>query len=272
MTSQFDRKTLAHDIVIAGKGLHSGNDVTVTIHPSDSGIWFRCGSDRIQASPENVRDTSRCTVLGPISTVEHIMSALAGCEITDAEIELTSPEMPALDGAAGVYAAELLKAGNQTIGKAVCNGPFARVFTHENESKIAIAAGSGHWKFDFVNENRWPFCQTFETESVARDYAEGIAPARTFDFEENIPLIQAAGLAKGLDLSTALILGKSGYINDPLLENEPARHKMLDLIGDLYLAGVPIRLLNVAASRAGHWLNVKAAKVLSEATKIERLG
>lgn len=271
MTAEFERKTLAQQIVLDGKGLHSGNAVTVTIHPSENGIWFRCGSDRVQATPDNVKDTSRCTTLGPISTVEHLMSALAGCEITDAEIELTSPELPALDGASGVYASEILKVGTKVIGKAACTGPYARVFVHEDDSKIAIAAGSGHWKFDFINEKRWPFHQTFETETVCAAYATGIAPARTFDVEENIPLIQAAGLAKGLDLSTALILGMEGYVNEAQFPDEPARHKLLDLIGDLYLSGVPIRFLNVAAERAGHWLNVKAAKLLADNVKIVRL-
>jgi len=271
LTVQFERRTVAKDVLFSGKGLHSGNPVQVAVKPGEDGIWFRCGQDRIQARPENVTDTSRCTILGPISTIEHMMAALAGCDITDAEIELSNPEMPALDGASAEYAAQILATGASAIGMATCTGPYARVFVQEKESKVAIAAGSGHWKFDFINENRWPFHQSFETESVHNDFVKGLAPARTFDFEENVPLIQAAGLAKGLNLETALILGKDGYTNPPQFEDEPARHKMLDLVGDLYLAGVPIRLLSVAAIRSGHWLNVRAAKVLSEATKIERI-
>lgn len=269
MTIEFERKTVAKDVLFNGKGLHSGNPVDVAVKPGDDGIWFRCGKDRIKACPNNVSDTSRCTILGPISTIEHMMAALAGCEITDAEVELSSPEMPALDGASGEYTKTILATGSTVIGIAACSGPYARVFVQENESKVAIAAGSGHWKFDFISENRWPFHQTFETESVHSDFNGDIASARTFDFEENVPLIQAAGLARGLNLDTALILGKDGYVNAPQFQNEPARHKMLDMIGDLYLSGVPIRLLSVAAVRSGHWLNVKAAKVLSEAAKIE---
>lgn len=272
MTVEFDRRTVAREAVFEGAGLHSGVPVSVVVRPGDDGIWFRCGHDRIRACPDSVTDTSRCTALGSISTVEHIMAALAGCDITDAEIELSSPEMPALDGASGAYAAELAKAGAKAIGRARWPGLYARIFVHENDSKVAIASGSGHWKFEFINEGRWPFSQIYESTGVHEAFPTDIAPARTFDFEENVPLIQAAGLAKGLDETTALILGREGYLNEALFEDEPARHKMLDIIGDLYLSGVPIRYLNVAATRSGHWLNVKAARLLWQTAKVERLG
>lgn len=271
MTVEFDRKTVAEDVVFEGAGLHSGVSVRVVVKPGNDGIWFRHAQDRIKACPESVKDTSRCTALGSISTVEHIMAAFAGCEITDAEVELSAPELPALDGASGVYVAEIVKAGLETVGRARWLGLYARVFAHENESRVAVASGSGHWKFEFLNEGRWPFSQIYESAAVHEDFPSEIAPARTFDFEENVPFIQAAGLAKGLDEKTALILGPDGYRNEAIFEDEPARHKMLDIIGDLYLSGVPIRFLNVAATRSGHWLNVKAAQMLRQAAKIEFL-
>jgi len=269
LTFEFERKTVLKDALFEGYGLHSGVPVSMAVRPGDEGIWFRCGQERVRACPESVTDTSRCTMLGSISTVEHLMAALAGCEITDAEIELSAPELPAMDGAAAAYVAGLAEACNETIGRALWPGLFARVFAQENGSKIAIAAGEGHWKFEFVHESRWPFSQLYESRAVHEAFASNIAPARTFDFEENVPLIQAAGLAQGLDEKTALILGREGYVNPALFDDEPARHKMLDLIGDLYLSGTPIRFLNVAASRAGHWLNVRAARMLWEAAKIE---
>lgn len=271
MTVEFERKTVAKEVVFEGLGLHSGVPVRVAVRPGGDGIWFQCGAERVQANPENVTDTSRCTMLGPISTVEHLMAALAGFEITDAEVELSAPELPALDGAAGVYASALAGAGAAAVGRARWPGLYARAFVNENGSKIAVSSGEGHWKFEFVSAGRWPFSQTFESRAVHQDFAWAIAPARTFDFEENVPKVQAAGLAKGLDATTALILGREGYLNEPLFPDEPARHKMLDLIGDLYLAGVPIRFLNVAATRAGHWLNVRAAMVLWKNARVERL-
>jgi UDP-3-O-acyl-N-acetylglucosamine deacetylase len=268
--SEFDRKTPKQDVIFEGAGLHSGTPVRVIVHPASDGIRFRFGSEIVQAHPKNVTDTSRCTKLGSISTVEHLMSALAGCEITDADIELNAQELPALDGSSAFYCQEFQKVGTTVVGRAQLTGPFARVFMHEKNSKIAVATGSGHWKFEYNTGDRWPHCQVYEIESVHEGYVHQIAGARTFGMEEELAAVQAAGLAKGLDLKTALVIGHQGYMNAPLFEMEPARHKMLDLIGDLYLVGVPIRFLNVACEQGGHWINVKAAAMLADNVKIEK--
>lgn len=265
----FERRTLKRDVVFQGRGLHSGTPVEVAVRPASHGIWFSCGSEKTQASPENVTDTSRCTKLGGVSTVEHMMSALAGLGITDVDVELTSPELPADDGSSIGFVAGLSAAGFEDLGQAIVSGPFARVFTHDQRAKIAISAGSGHWRYDFESENRWPHSQTYETQQVSADYIAQIAPARTFGFEDELPAIIEAGLAQGLDMTTALVLGKDGYRNAPLYPDEPARHKLLDIIGDLALAGVPIGLLNVAAQRSGHRLNVEAAALLARSIHIE---
>ena len=94
----YTRKTLQSDVVMEGLGLHSGIPVKVHIYPGDQGIAFRRGDERVLAKPENVTDTTRCTTLGPVSTIEHLMSAFAGLEITDAEVEVDAPELPGLDG------------------------------------------------------------------------------------------------------------------------------------------------------------------------------
>ncbi len=95
MTSR--RRTLLEPVRFEGLGLHSGVPVLMVVHPSSEGICFRLGSDRISATPDNVTDTRRCTRLGSIGTVEHLMSAFAGLEITDAEVELDAPEVPGMD-------------------------------------------------------------------------------------------------------------------------------------------------------------------------------
>jgi UDP-3-O-acyl-N-acetylglucosamine deacetylase len=244
--------------------LHSGAAVRVRVHPGEGGIVFRAGSNRWDAVAENVSDTTRCTRLGEISTIEHMMSALAGLEITDAEIEVEGGEMPALDGSSQEFAAKLYDAGLEHIGEGEANVPFKRVFLQDGAIKVAIGKGEGHWKYTYDLGDRWPNAQTYESRMVAQEYRDQIAPARTFALAEEVPIILQMGLAKGLDQDSALILGIEGYKNEPRFPDEPARHKLLDLLGDLYLSGIPVSMLNVAAERSGHTSNVKAAVLLRQ--------
>ena len=252
---------------LAGAGLHSGDPVQVQIEPSESGIHFCCGQDRIKAISQNVSDTSRCTRLGTISTIEHVMSALAGLAITDADIILTANELPALSGGSDDYVRELSAAGTETIGKAEFS-LFERVFFVEGDVRVGISKGEGHWRYDFECGDRWPHSQFYECRLNSQLYSDDIAPSRTFAFEEEVEPLLKAGLAKGLNLETALIIGQQGYNNQAKWPDEPARHKILDLIGDLYLAGVPPHLLNVVGVRSGHRTNVAAALRLSEHIKL----
>lgn len=261
---RFDRKTIRSEVSFSGKGLHSGEPVTVRLLPGSKGIWFRCGTEKVQADPENVRETNRATALGGIATVEHMMAALAGAEVTDIEIELSSLEFPALDGSALPYWQALKGAGFESLGEAELPTLFSRVFLHEGDLKLAISAGVGHWRYEFSSQH-WPQFQAFEFVDVVSSFEKEIAPARTFGFERELPQIEAAGLAKGLDRSSALLIGESGYVNEARFDEEPARHKLLDAMGDLYLSGVPVRFLNVVAERTGHRMNVLAAKKLKEA-------
>ena len=261
----YKRKTLQNDIVIEGLGLHSGVPVRVQIHPGENGIAFRYGSDRVLARPENVTDTTRCTTLGPVGTIEHMMSALAGLEVTDAEIEVDAPEMPGLDGSALPYVSALIETGLVEIGTREIPEMYGRVFLQEDQIKVAISKGTGHWRYVYAFNDRWPGEQTFETLDTAGAYVDQIAPARTFVLAEEIPMIIQMGLGKGLDENTALILGIEGYKNEARFDDEPARHKLLDLIGDLYLSGVPIRHINVVGERSGHRTNVKVAGLLAQA-------
>ncbi len=255
------RQTLRQTAEFEGWGLHSGVAVRVRMHPSESGIVFRCGSDWVEARPENVTDTDRCTRLGPIGTIEHLMAALAGLEVTDVEVELTAPELPALDGSAGPYVEGILRAGLETMAEWEPAAPFSRVFLHEGERKLSISAGEGHWRYEYRCAG-WPHEQVFESADVVRDFPTEVAPARTFGDAAQAPALQAAGYARGLDLSSALLIGEAGYANAARFDDEPARHKLLDAMGDLYLAGIPIRLLNLVAQGTGHRMNVAAAQML----------
>jgi UDP-3-O-[3-hydroxymyristoyl] N-acetylglucosamine deacetylase len=261
----FKRRTVEHPAHFEGIGLHTGVPVRLTVHPSSGGIFFRIGNERVRACPENVSDTTRSTRLGTIGTVEHLMSAFAGLEITDSEVELTAPEVPGMDGSSSPFVSGLREAGLTIIGESDRPDLYRRVFLHEGNTKIAVAKGSGHWRYVYETVPRWPGSQEFEIESVVEGYGDEISRARTFALSEEIPMIQQMGLGKGLDESSALILGQDGYINAARFEDEPARHKLLDLVGDLYLSGIPIRLLNVVAERSGHTTNVRAAAMLTQA-------
>ena len=261
---RFDRKTIRSEVSFEGRGLHSGAPVTVFLRPGSRGIWFQCGSQKVQASPENVRETNRATALGGIATVEHMMAALAGAEVTDIEIELSSPEFPALDGSSLLYLRALQSAGFESLGETELPTLFTRVFLHEGDLKLAISAGVGHWRYEFSSPH-WPRFQGFECVDVVSCFEDEIAPARTFGFERELPEIEAAGLAKGLDRSSALLIGENSYLNEARFDDEPARHKLLDAMGDLYLSGVPVKFLNVVAERTGHRMNILAAKKLRDA-------
>src|SRR5688572_22047612 len=145
MSVSFQRQTLSSSATFDGFGLHSGTPVTVRIEPSDKGIWFQCGSERVQARPEFVTDTSRCTRLGTISTVGHVMSALGGFGVTDADVVLTAPELPALDGASLAFSEGISNSGLEPLGE-MRFGLFERVFFVEDPIRIAVAKGEGHWR------------------------------------------------------------------------------------------------------------------------------
>lgn len=267
MAVEFIRQTLTKTAEFVGNGLHSGVPVIVRVEPGSQGINFHCGGESVRASPNNVTDTSRCTKLGSVSTVEHIMSAFAGLGITDADVVLSASELPALSGGSDDYANQFLLQGIEAIGHAEFS-LFERVFIVEGDVRVGISKGDGHWRYDFECGDRWPNEMSYECHLSLSLYADEIAPSRTFAFEEEIEPILRAGLAKGLNLETALIIGKDGFNNEAKWPDEPSRHKMLDLIGDLFLVGIPPELLNVVAVRSGHRTNVAAAMRLKEHVKI----
>ncbi len=263
----FSRKTVSRPVKLRGRGLHSGQPVKVVIYPSSQGINFCWNSERILARPENVSETKRCTKLGPISTVEHLMSAFAAVGITDADVDLDAPELPALDGSALPYC-EAMESNIELLGESHLSGLFARIFEKSPDYEVAIGPGNGDWRYEFKTEI-WPEEQRVEFHCDYPTYREEIAPARTFGFHTELASIRKAGLAQGLDESSALIIGEKSYVNNARFSDEPARHKLLDLIGDLYLSGVPILLLNVVAVKSGHSANVQAALKLSRSVHIE---
>lgn len=251
------RHTLASAFEVKGRGLHSAEPVTVRVSPGDDGIAFRSGASRVAALAENVTDTRRCTCLGEIATVEHLLSALSALGVTDAEVEVKGQEMPGLDGSALPWVEQIRKVGLEDLGDWHHDTPARRVFAVDGERRVSVSVGEGHWRCIFDAGERWPGEQSAETSLV--DYEEAIAPARTFAFHTELPHLKDLGLGQGLDESSALVLGEDGYVNEARFDNEPARHKLLDLLGDLALTGIPAAALNVEGHRCGHDINVRAA-------------
>ncbi|MBL8048537.1 MAG: UDP-3-O-acyl-N-acetylglucosamine deacetylase [Chthonomonas sp.] len=264
----FPRRTVSADVRVRGDALHGGHPADVRVHPAEDGLWFRYGAYRVEAIPANVTDTNRRTKLGSINTIEHLMSALAMLGITDADIEVSGDELPAADGCALPYITALQSV---LVDLPSRERPdlFARIWEKSDSSEIAIAAGDGHWRYEFVGpEGRFPGHQVFECMLSRESCTNEIAPARTTAFDFEVEMARAAGLGLGLTEESCLVLGPEGYVNPARFPDEPARHKLLDLIGDLWLARVPITMLNVDASRSGHTANVAAAARLAQAVPL----
>ena len=268
----FTRRTLSHPICFSGVGLHTGVPVQLSVHPGENGIAFRYGSTRTEAIPQNVTDTRRSTKLGEVGTIEHLMSALAGLEITDAEIELTAPEVPGMDGSAMMFCEGMISAGVSEIGEKELPSLYSRIFLQELPLKIAVGKGTGHWRYEYETGDRWPGSMHYESLSVIENYQTEVAPARTFVLTEELPMVEQYGLGKGLTKESVAILGSEGYENETRFPDEPARHKLLDMLGDLYLSGIPARFLNVVGTRNGHEANIKMAAMMHQAINAKTAG
>lgn len=259
--------TIAKSFSSEGVGLHSNSPVTVTVRPAPAytGYLFR-RSDldlfEIPASPQNVTHVSYATTLMKsgvmISTVEHLLSALYGCGIDNAIIDVDSLEVPILDGSsrrwvelielAGV--AELLASRNYLrILKRVEVTDKNRVMSIEPADDFRISC-----EIDF--EHPMIGHQTLEIGLSRESYISEIASARTFGFVHELEMLRQNGLARGGSLDNAIALTPEGILNpDPLrFRDEFVRHKILDIIGDIALCGLPI-LGHIRASRSGHGLH-----------------
>jgi len=256
------RRTVARTIRIRGRGLHSGSPLTLRIHPYGEGIVFRCGRESVRAHPGNVTGTFRATTLGGISTVEHLMSAFAAASVNSALVELTAPEVPGLDGSARGFAHAIAEAGTSVLGPAPARIVAGTVAVQGGTTSIVIRPGTGRWSCTYDVGDRWPGALTVRA-TLPGEYNAAVAWARTCVLEEEIPQVRRAGLGGGLDSGSVVIIGPDGYANPVRAPDEPARHKLLDLIGDLWLASVPLDLMDVTAIRPGHATGVRAAALLA---------
>jgi UDP-3-O-[3-hydroxymyristoyl] N-acetylglucosamine deacetylase len=271
------QRTLRSSITTKGVGLHTGARVELGLHPGavDSGIVFRrtdLGAPvEIAARADRVGDTRLSSTLAgggaSVSTVEHLMSALAGLGIDNLRVDVAGPEIPIMDGSAAPFVYLLQSAG---IVEQAAPKKFIRV-----RSPVEVTDGDKWARFSPYDGFRLDFTIDFphpvfgsENRHVVIDFAEHsyvkeVARARTFGFMQDVEAMRSAGLALGGSLQNAIVLDETRVLNSEGLryENELVKHKVLDAIGDLYLLGHPL-IGEYAAFKPGHGLNNALARAL----------
>ena len=251
---------------ISGVGLHTGADVSATLcaAPAGSGIVFRAGGVLIPARAANVVDTSRCTVLGAggvtVSTVEHLLSACAGLGVTDLIVDVDGPELPIGDGSANVWVGVLRACGfaGQSVSVYALDRP---VVVTRKEGAFVAAYPAPRLSLTVAITFDHPLVGTQVARFAAGDdYDRDIAPARTFGFIHEVEALRAAGLARGGSLDNAVVVYLDRYSTPLRFDDELARHKLLDVMGDLVLAtGHSLPQADIIAVKPSHRLNVALA-------------
>lgn len=271
------QKTIGKEVAISGVSLHLGVESCLTFKPAppDSGlVLMRTDladspcilADGTSAMSGLARRTSVGSGEAIIHTIEHVMAALAGLQISNIIIESTAPEPPAMDGSALPFSQILKDAGiveqdvpqqelklTETIS--VSDGDRELVITPGENCKITYA---------FKLDGPVPSAQLVSFDFDKNSFVDEIAPARTFCFQREVEALKAQGLGKGGDSSNVVIIDDDGIPDHtPRLENEMARHKILDLIGDLYLLG-RIPRGHIIAIKSGHDLNTQLVQKIAE--------
>jgi UDP-3-O-[3-hydroxymyristoyl] N-acetylglucosamine deacetylase len=268
-----EQQTISGPFTFEGVGIHSGARARVTVRPAapGSGRSFHVAGVTIPAHVRCVVDTKRCTTLGidgtRVGTVEHLLSALAGCGIDNCTIDVEGPEIPILDGSALPIVAAIHNAGIERQRTEARSVRLARAVSTEVGASAMRAERSNAFELHISTDfDEWPEgAATLELrgeDGVPTGYAESVAPARTFAFRAEVEMLIAAGLAKGGSLDNALIVSPPDTFSSPLrVPLEWCAHKMLDVIGDLALLNArPI--VAIHARRPGHRINVALAQAI----------
>jgi UDP-3-O-[3-hydroxymyristoyl] N-acetylglucosamine deacetylase len=269
--------TLASAVERTGIGLHSGGQARVRLEPSDLpgyrvGWLDAPGLALVRLAPEQVCETQLCTALQlnqrRLATVEHLLAALAGVGISSATILVDGSEIPLLDGSAQPWVEAIAEAGLQSLGDRPEALHLTAPITLQQGHTFATALPSDRLRLGAAIEFAQPAIgrQLFSLELTPQAFVEQIAPARTFGFREQVEQLLAAGLIKGGALDNALVCDGAQWLNPPLrFADEPVRHKLLDLLGDLALAGLP--QAQVFAFRGSHGLHTALAAALASASR-----
>ena len=264
--------TLAAAVERSGVGLHSGAVARLRLEPYEQpGYWVAWLDEPSLAPqrlhPNQVCETQLCTALQldqrRLATVEHLLAALAGVGISSALLLVDGPEIPLMDGSAQPWVEAIAEAGLKPLGPRPAAAPLTGPITLQHGQSFATALPSDCLRLGAAIE--FPQAaigrQLFSLELTPEAFVEQIAPARTFGFKQQVEQLLAAGLIKGGALDNALVCDGEGWVNPPLrFADEPVRHKLLDLLGDLALAGLP--QAQVFAFRGSHGLHTALAAAL----------
>jgi len=303
------QRTIKTQVAVSGTGLHTGERVTMTFNPApeNHGFKFRRtdleGAPVVDADVDNVSDTSRGTTLtqngASVSTVEHVLAALVGAELDNVLIDLDGPETPIMDGSSIPFVNALIEAGvqDQDADREYYHIPY-NIHYSEPDRKVEMVAMplDDDYRFTCMVDYNSPVLGTqHATISSITEFKKEIASCRTFCFLHELEMLMKHNLIKGGDINNAIVVvdkhvdeaelahlaklfnrkdidvAPQGILNNIELrhQNEPARHKLLDMIGDLALVGVPLRG-HIMAARPGHAANVAFAKKIKALIKKER--
>jgi UDP-3-O-[3-hydroxymyristoyl] N-acetylglucosamine deacetylase / 3-hydroxyacyl-[acyl-carrier-protein] dehydratase len=271
------QQTLAKSASLKGTSLHTGEEVSVTLKPApiDHGIKFKrtdlSDEPTVEARIENIRLVERATTLAEgnvkVHTVEHLLSALHGMGVDNAIVEMNGNELPIADGSSRAYVELIKKCGLEE------QSAYAKVFEIRDTLHIETKSGSilillPDEKFRISCTQVGPegrFTQYYSTEITPEIYEKEIAHARTFVFFEDVKPLLDKGLIRGGSLETAIVIrGDSLMSKEPLrYPDEFVRHKILDIIGDLFLAGCRLRG-HIIAVKPGHAANSELTKAISK--------
>ena len=300
--------TIKKSISVSGVGLHTGVSATVTFHPAAANHWFVFkrvdldGQPLIKVDADNVADTARGTTLqmngAKISTTEHVLAALIGLQIDNVLIEVDGPEVPIMDGSSKPFVDALLEAGIEIQDAARDIFVLEDILSYEEPSRNVemLAVPSPDYRITVMVDYNSQVLGTQHAQLHKIDeFQENISPCRTFVFVHELEMLVKHNLIKGGDLNNAIVVvdreisqdklddlakllnkpnvqvKEKGFLNNTALhfQNEPARHKLLDIIGDLALIGQPIQG-HILAARPGHAANVELAKKIKALIKSKK--
>jgi len=301
------QRTIKSPVSISGTGLHTGNEVILTFHPApeNHGYKFRRADLNpdilVPADVEHVVDTSRGTSIEykgvRIDTIEHVLAGLAGLEIDNVLVEQNQSEAPILDGSSGIYVEKLLEAGivEQNADREYFELKSNVSYTNAEKKVELLAIPSKEFRVSvMIDFDARVLPPQSAILNKINQFKDEIAPCRTFVFLHELEYLLQNNLIKGGDINNAIIfvnravtqkeldhltdlfkkprieVRNEGILNNLELKfsNEPARHKLLDVIGDLALIGMPIKA-QIIASRPGHHSNVQFAKLIKKLIKKE---
>ena len=279
-----NQQTISNSISVKGIGLHTGNLVELTLEPAavDNGIKFirvdKKNDNVIEAIWSNVSETVLSTTISnssgvKISTIEHLMSALSGLHIDNLNIYINANEVPIMDGSSKPFVEMIEEIGikKQSKKRRLLNVKKTIEVSENNTSVKIVPNNQFSIDFEIDFPSKIVSKQSCQLQLINGNYKTDIAAARTFGFEKDVKHLRSNGLALGGSLNNAVVIGENEILNKDGLRytDEFVRHKILDSIGDLYLAGSPI-IGYFYGNKSGHYLNNQLLrKLFSDETNYE---